>query len=128
MTFFFFAFIKAPTQFLPETEGFASIQVSSLFLALCDLPEIYVKKFFMILKFFFLDFSFSSFREKVVFEFYAYHLECFWHCKIDEILTKVSFCIFKIPYFLNLERGVDLGRSRLVFNNNFHNMDFFKSE
>ena len=32
-------------------------------------------------------------------------LRFFWHCKVDEVLTKVSFCIFKNFTFLNLERA-----------------------
>ena len=38
-------------------------------------------------------------------------------CKIDEISSTVSFCIFKKLYvFFTLEQGADLGRSRLVKN------------
>ena len=29
----------------------------------------------------------------------------FQHCKIDEILTKVSFCMFKKVYFLTLSEA-----------------------
>ena len=38
----------------------------------------------------------------------------FWQFKVDEILTKVSFCIFKILSFFKVEWGADLGRSPLV--------------
>ena len=48
----------------------------------------------------------------------CFPLGIFWLCKIDEVLTKVSDCIFKRRYFLNLERGPDLGRSRLVLTTN----------
>ena len=39
----------------------------------------------------------------------------FRHCKFDKFFTIVSICIFKKLGFSNLERGADLGRSRLVF-------------
>ena len=51
---------------------------------------------------------------KDVFQSHAYPLGYFWHSKVGEILTTVSFCVFEKLYSLNLERGADFGRSRLV--------------
>ena len=51
---------------------------------------------------------------KAVFESYGYPFGYFRHCKIDEILTIVSFCIFKNIQFFEPERGAELGRPRLV--------------
>ena len=37
-----------------------------------------------------------------------------WHCRIDELSTKCLFAYLEYFTFLNLKRGADLGRSRLV--------------
>ena len=101
--FFSNLFPSKPSQFLLETKRFASIKHCSRFSALCDLPETFIKKNFRFRKIFFLNFLFLRFTvekdgfsvgsswRRIVFEIYGYPFGFFWRCKIDEILTIMSF-------------------------------------
>ena len=91
-------------QLLLETKCFASIKHCSRFSVLCDLPETFIKKifekfwnFFPPFSVFFLrftvekGFSVVSSCRRIVFEIYGYPFGIFRRCKIDEILTIMSF-------------------------------------
>ena len=96
--------LSNPPQGLLETKRFGCITIVFLsFSALCDLPETFIKTFFWNfekqLPQFFVFPKFAV-GEKVVFESYAYTLGViYWHCKIDELSTKVFCCIFENLHF-----------------------------
>ena len=117
--FFLFIFIEAPSIFT-FCEQKALLKVS----ALCDLPETFIKKIlkkfrkklfsiFCFLKVYGWEscfFSVVSSWRRMVFEIYAYPFGIMWRCKIDEILTVMSFypwlsiwyCLF--GFFFNFLR------------------------
>ena len=111
-----------PSQILLETKRFASIKDSSGFSGLCDLQETFIKNFFRkFRKNFFLNFLFFErfsvenmgfllfpVREKWFSSLMRIPRGIFWRCKIDEILTILSF----YPWF-SLQKFASVSKARL---------------
>ena len=102
-------FLSKLPQFLLESKRFASVEDFLGFWALCDLPEIFVRKisnffstFLSCFRLCKIDFLFSPVGKKDVLESHAYSFGYFWHCKI---LTIVFFSYLNIFTFLTLERA-----------------------
>ena len=98
-------FLSKLPQFLLESKRFASVEDFLGFSALCDLPEIFVRKisnffstFLSCFRLCKIDFLFSPVGKKDVLESHAYSFGYFWHCKI---LTIVFFFIFEHLYFFD---------------------------
>ena len=98
--FFEICFHRSPPQFLEETKRFASPKDSSRFLALCDLPETNFENSgnkisqSVLLKGFPLKtmgFLLFPVREEWLLRLMCIPSGLFWRCRIDEILTFLSF-------------------------------------
>ena len=121
MVFLSNCFHQSALRFVLGTESFTIIDGSLGYSALCDFPGIFFAKQFEENFEFFPHFKISSevfgyarwFVLACCFQFrkkYRLSLMCipsgiFSHCKTDEILTTVSFCLFKKPHFLNVDHA-----------------------